>query len=123
MKQIHFTIHGKVQGVWFRAWTQDLAKEMGVTGWVRNMSDGNVEGTAMGDNELLAKFLDRLHDGQPLARVNMNGRDSYPNLKTHMMQIRKAVILSTGTISLLLAGVMLTLPLPTFGAAGDVMIG
>jgi len=69
MKQIHFTIHGKVQGVWFRAWTQDLAKEMGVTGWVRNMSDGNVEGTAMGDNELLAKFLDRLHDGPPLARV------------------------------------------------------
>ncbi len=69
MKQMHFTVHGKVQGVWFRAWTQDLAKEMGVTGWVRNMTDGNVEGTAMGDDDLLVRFLDRLHDGPPLARV------------------------------------------------------
>ena len=69
MKQLQFTVYGKVQGVWFRAWTQDLAKEMGITGWVRNMSDGNVEGVAMGEDELLNTFLGRLHDGPPLARV------------------------------------------------------
>lgn len=69
MKQLHFTVHGKVQGVWFRAWTQDLASEMGLTGWVRNMTDGNVEGVAMGNEDLLFRFLDRLHDGPPLARV------------------------------------------------------
>ncbi len=70
MKQIHFIVHGKVQGVWFRAWTQDLANEMGVTGWVRNMSDGNVEGLAMAEDDLLAAFMERLHDGPPLARVS-----------------------------------------------------
>ncbi|QJB55441.1 acylphosphatase [Pseudodesulfovibrio sp. zrk46] len=69
MKQMHFTVHGKVQGVWFRAWTQDLAKELGLTGWVRNTSDGNVEGLALGEDTQLAKFKERLHDGPPLARV------------------------------------------------------
>lgn len=69
MKEMRFTVHGKVQGVWFRAWTRDAAREMGVSGWVRNMSDGNVEGVAQGDEPLLKKFLTRLHDGPPLARV------------------------------------------------------
>lgn len=69
MRQVTFIVHGKVQGVWFRAWTRDMAREMGVTGWVRNMSDGNVEGIACGSNELLKEFLIRLHDGPPLARV------------------------------------------------------
>lgn len=69
MKECTFTVHGKVQGVWYRAWTRDTAREMGVTGWVRNKSDGNVEGAAQGNEELIAEFLDRLHDGPPLARV------------------------------------------------------
>ncbi len=69
MKECTFTVHGKVQGVWFRAWTRDTAREMGITGWVRNKSDGNVEGAAHGSDELIAEFMDRLHDGPPLARV------------------------------------------------------
>lgn len=69
MKQVEFTVHGKVQGVWFRAWTRDAAREMGVTGWVRNKTDGNVEGLAQGSEALLNEFIERLHDGPPLARV------------------------------------------------------
>lgn len=69
MKELSFTVHGKVQGVWFRAWTRDMARELGVTGWVRNTSDGNVEGAAQGDAAQLDEFLIRLHDGPPLARV------------------------------------------------------
>ncbi|MGL1861058.1 MAG: acylphosphatase [Pseudodesulfovibrio sp.] len=69
MKTLNFTVHGKVQGVWFRAWTRDMAREMGVLGWVRNKADGNVEGAAQGGETVLTSFLDRLHDGPPLARV------------------------------------------------------
>ncbi len=70
MKECSFTVHGKVQGVWFRAWTRDMARELGVTGWVRNKSDGNVEGAVQGNDDLIATFIERLHDGPPLARVS-----------------------------------------------------
>lgn len=69
MKQLIFTVYGKVQGVWFRAWTRDMASEVGVTGWVRNKADGNVEGMAQGSEAQLDEFIERLHDGPPLARV------------------------------------------------------
>nr|WP_287411033.1 acylphosphatase [Pseudodesulfovibrio sp.] len=69
MHQFHATIHGKVQGVWFRAWTRDTARELGVTGWVRNLPDGNVETLAQGNRELLSKFERDLWEGPPLARV------------------------------------------------------
>ena len=69
MKELHVIVTGKVQGVWFRAWTRDTAREMGVTGWVRNQSDGNVEAVGQADEELLKQFLKQLFDGPPLARV------------------------------------------------------
>jgi len=69
MKEVHAIVVGKVQGVWFRAWTRDLANEMGVTGWVRNTTEDNVEAVGQGDTELLNAFLERLHEGPPLARV------------------------------------------------------
>nr|WP_321255157.1 acylphosphatase [uncultured Pseudodesulfovibrio sp.] len=69
MHQFRATIHGKVQGVWFRAWTRDTARELGVTGWARNLPDGNVEVLAQGTPELLDKFKHSLWDGPPLARV------------------------------------------------------
>lgn len=69
MSTMHAVVKGKVQGVWFRAWTSDLAAEMKLSGWVRNMSDGNVELEASGSRDELDEFLERLHDGPPLARV------------------------------------------------------
>lgn len=69
MEEAHCIIHGKVQGVWFRAWTADMARELGLTGWVRNLPDGGVEAVAQGDRQALERFVERLHDGPPLARV------------------------------------------------------
>ena len=69
MNELHVVVSGKVQGVWFRAWTRDTAREMGVTGWVRNLADGNVEAAGQGEEKLLKHFLERLFDGPPLARV------------------------------------------------------
>lgn len=69
MMQLHTVIHGKVQGVWYRAWTRDTAREMGLTGWVRNLPNGNVESVAVGERDTLDAFIRRLWDGPPLARV------------------------------------------------------
>ncbi|WP_147822260.1 acylphosphatase [Salidesulfovibrio onnuriiensis] len=69
MKQLHAIVKGKVQGVWFRAWTLDVARDLGLKGWVRNMPEGHVETLAQGDQETLDRFLESLRDGPPLARV------------------------------------------------------
>ena len=69
MVELHAVVHGMVQGVWFRAWTRDMAREVGVTGWVRNRPGGVVEALAQGPRDRLELFLERLHDGPPLARV------------------------------------------------------
>jgi len=70
MKQLHAIVKGKVQGVWFRAWAQDLARDLGLRGWVRNMPGGHVETVAQGDEEILKRFHESLLEGPPLARVS-----------------------------------------------------
>ncbi|MUM76595.1 acylphosphatase [Pseudodesulfovibrio sp. F-1] len=69
MNEAHSIIHGKVQGVWFRAWAADMARELGLTGWMRNLPDGGVETLAQGEKAPLERFVERLLDGPPLARV------------------------------------------------------
>ena len=64
-----FPITGKVQGVFFRAWTRDLAEELGLSGTVRNRRDGSVEAHARGAEEAVALFENRLWDGPPAAVV------------------------------------------------------
>ncbi|MGE4551723.1 MAG: acylphosphatase [Desulfovibrionaceae bacterium] len=67
--QLHAVVTGKVQGVYFRAWTRDAALSLGLTGWVRNLPDGNVETVALGPAEVLERFRAMLRQGPPLARV------------------------------------------------------
>lgn len=62
-------VTGKVQGVFFRAWTQSQARELGVSGWVRNCADGSVEAHIEGDEAALKALVDRLHRGPPAAEV------------------------------------------------------
>ncbi|WP_337998564.1 acylphosphatase [Pseudodesulfovibrio mercurii] len=62
-------IRGKVQGVWFRGWTRETARDLGVTGWVRNLPDGAVQVLAHGTDQQLDQLEDRLWQGPPLARV------------------------------------------------------
>jgi acylphosphatase len=63
------SIQGSVQGVGFRFYAQDVAQELGLAGWVRNLPDGTVEAYAEGPREALEAFIKRLHDGPPLAKV------------------------------------------------------
>lgn len=62
-------VSGRVQGVFFRAWTREQAEELGLDGWVRNRPDGTVEVVAHGDAELVERLEGRLHEGPPAARV------------------------------------------------------
>ena len=67
---ISVRIEGRVQGVGFRWWVQALGREMGVRGWVRNLSDGAVEVHVAGDETSIEEFEDRLEAGPDGARVD-----------------------------------------------------
>jgi acylphosphatase len=62
-------VTGRVQGVFFRAWTEQQARELGVKGWVRNAADGSVEAHLQGDEAAVKALIDRLHAGPPSAEV------------------------------------------------------
>jgi acylphosphatase len=68
-EQLHAIVHGRVQGVNFRYYTQRRADELGVTGWVRNLEDRTVEVTAEGTHAQLDDLLTFLRQGPPSARV------------------------------------------------------
>ncbi len=62
-------IHGRVQGVFFRASTRERAREVGATGWVRNRDDGTVEMWLEGDSDAVASVEEWAHEGPRAARV------------------------------------------------------
>jgi acylphosphatase len=62
-------VTGRVQGVFFRAWTRQQAEELGVTGWVRNCPDGRVDLHVEGEAAAVEELLSRLHRGPPAAQV------------------------------------------------------
>lgn len=68
-KAVVVSITGRVQGVSFRAWTQDEARKLGLSGWVRNERDGSVSALLVGEEDAVAAMLRRLQAGPPAARV------------------------------------------------------
>ena len=67
--RVHVYVSGRVQGVFFRAETADLARALNVTGWVRNLSDGGVEALFEGEKENVEKLVDFCRRGPPGAYV------------------------------------------------------
>lgn len=65
----HFLVSGQVQGVFFRASTQDTARQLGLTGWVRNLADGRVELVACGEDAQVKQLEKWLWQGPRQARV------------------------------------------------------
>ncbi|MCJ1362774.1 hypothetical protein MMC16_001880 [Acarospora aff. strigata] len=68
-KRISFLVHGDVQGVNFRSFTEKKASSYGLTGWVANTSNGKVEGEAQGDEQSLQKLLTDINKGPSAAHV------------------------------------------------------
>ncbi|ODA78791.1 hypothetical protein RJ55_06175 [Drechmeria coniospora] len=69
-QRLYFVAHGGVvQGVGFRVFTRQKARECGITGWCRNTTDNKVEGEAQGEDEALARFFKHVDNGPSHATV------------------------------------------------------
>jgi acylphosphatase len=66
---VHLVVQGRVQGVWFRAGTQERALQLGLCGWAKNCPDGTVEIHAEGNKETLEQFIRWCRKGTPAAEV------------------------------------------------------
>jgi acylphosphatase len=69
LKQVHLTVRGRVQGVFFRASTQREARRLGLTGWVKNRNDGAVEILAEGEEDGLKDLIGWANRGPSASRV------------------------------------------------------
>lgn len=69
-KTLKVRIHGRVQGVFFRHHTKQMADALGLSGWVRNCADGSVEAICSGSTDALEQMVDWLHLGPDTAVVN-----------------------------------------------------
>lgn len=68
-KRAHVFISGRVQGVFFRDWTFREARQLGLTGWVKNLFDGRVEAVFEGEEEKVREIVEKCHQGPPAAVV------------------------------------------------------
>lgn len=66
----HLSITGRVQGVGYRGWFTGQARRAGLTGWVRNRTDGTVEALVAGDADAIELFLITCWEGPPASRVD-----------------------------------------------------
>jgi acylphosphatase len=91
----HVVIHGRVQGVGYRVFTEYAALDRGLSGWVRNRRDGAVEAVFAGPSEAVAAVIEACRRGPPGARVDaieeregtegesaMRGREQFAVLPT-----------------------------------------
>ncbi len=69
-RRAHVWIAGRVQGVFFRAYTRDAAQLIGVTGWVRNLHDGRVEAVFEGEADKVEKMIEWCREGSPMSRID-----------------------------------------------------
>jgi acylphosphatase len=69
MESIHLEVQGRVQGVGFRWYVVEMARELGLAGWVKNTADGNVELAAAGSREALDKLNAAVRAGPRGARI------------------------------------------------------
>jgi acylphosphatase len=69
VKAVRVRVSGLVQGVGYRAWTEQEAIARGLRGWVRNRTDGSVEALISGPESAVDGMLAAFHNGPPAAGV------------------------------------------------------
>ena len=77
-----YAVSGRVQGVGFRFFTERVASQIGLRGYVKNLWNGNVEAYAIGDEAQLEEFRQRLAEGPRMARVESVQESDAPVDKT-----------------------------------------
>lgn len=70
MPTVQLLIKGEVQGVFYRATARQIATRIGITGWIKNTREGNVEATVSGTEEQLQKFISWCKKGPEKAVVD-----------------------------------------------------
>ncbi len=70
LRAVRWIVTGRVQGVSYRYFARENARELELTGWVRNLADGSVEVQVAGDSEVLERFRQRLEEGPRFGRVD-----------------------------------------------------
>jgi len=70
VKRLSMVVAGRVQGVGFRYFTREIAGLYGISGWVRNCFNSDVEVEAQGPDEVLQQFINELKKGPPSGYVN-----------------------------------------------------
>ena len=70
MTEMYCRVTGKVQGVAYRDYVQSTATKLGLTGWVRNESDGSVSVCVQGPTDDLKDMVEYLNEGSSLAKVD-----------------------------------------------------
>ena len=63
MMSVHVRVSGRVQGVYYRAYTRDRAKSLGVNGWVQNIPGGGVEAVLEGERQQVGELLRAMKSG------------------------------------------------------------
>jgi acylphosphatase len=66
----HVVVRGRVQGVGYRMWTEDLAERLGLEGWVRNRRDGSVEAVFAGPEQAVMAAIESCRSGPRGAHVD-----------------------------------------------------
>jgi len=88
-KRVHLLIYGDVIGVGFRAWTYSNAKELELTGWVKNAGLGIVEAVFEGSEVKIKEMIDRCHRGPEVAWVkNVEEKWEYVEEEFETFEIR-----------------------------------
>ncbi len=85
MTQVHLLISGFVQGVGYREFVRSKARKLGLTGWVRNLSDNRVEVIAQSNEKTLKRFIKICERGPFLAQIKniaVEWQDSHEQFDT-----------------------------------------
>lgn len=89
MRAVRATVHGRVQGVGFRFATLEMARALGIVGWVRNTMGGSVEVIAQGPAGVVEPFLAFLREGPRAASVSaVDVIDIPPDAALHSFDVR-----------------------------------
>ncbi|WP_421723564.1 acylphosphatase [Bauldia sp.] len=90
-RTIRIIVHGRVQGVGYRAWLAKRAARFGLNGWVRNRSDGTVEAVLSGPAPDVDNAIAASRQGPRAADVSRIETDTYDEVVTDGFKTRPTV--------------------------------
>ncbi len=84
-----FLVSGRVQGVYYRKFTSERLRRLGVTGYIRNLPDGRVEAVVDSQDTDISQILSALKEGSPVSRVdNIEYEEMESNMELDGFEIR-----------------------------------